>query len=96
MEINRAEKTIKITQNTGIAFSVSFLLLLAGALATATMWVANMQNRVEAISSSVKESRSDIDQLKSESTITQIKFTEIQTQLKSIDATLVEIKDALR
>lgn len=96
MEINRTAKTLTISQNTGITFSVAFLIMLAGALITGTTWISSMQSRTEALEKSSIESKADIAKLKNESTQTQIKFTEIQTQLKSIDTTLLEIKEKLK
>ncbi len=95
MEINRTNKTITISQNTGVTFSVAFLIMVAGALVTGTTWVAGMDNRTRSIEEHTTTNTQDIGRLKSESTTNQVKFTEIQTQLKSIDATLVEIKERL-
>lgn len=92
MEINRTEKTMTITQNTGIAFSVSFLLMLIGAVITGAVWVVGTQNRIDNAVSSINKNTEEIAKLKASDTSNQIKFTEIQTQLRSIGTSQDEMK----
>lgn len=96
MEINKTSKTITISQNTGITMSLAFMIMIAGALITGVSWINTTQNRIDNLTISVQGQRVEINQLKTDSTNSQIKFTEIQTQLKSIDTTLLEIKDKLK
>lgn len=96
MKIDKELKTITISQNTGITFSLALLIMLGGALITATTWVSNTASQVHALEAKSNTQQSDIDALKAESVTTQVKLTEIQTQLKGIDVSLVEIKESLK
>ena len=96
MEINREKKTVTITQNTGITLSVALVVMLAGGLFTIATWVADQRNRLTITEGTVLNIRADVTKLQAESTDSRIKYTEIQTQLKSIDATLLEIKERLK
>ena len=92
MNYNHEEKTLTISQNTGITFSVAFLLMIASALVACTLWVNTIQSRVDSSVLSIKENREEINKLKTSDTSNQIKFTEIQTELKGIGATQEELK----
>lgn len=92
MTFDKDKGTLTISQNTGITFSIAFLLMIAGALITAAAWVTTTQSRIDSTIASVKENRADINTLKASDTSNQIKFTEIQTQLKGIGVTQEELK----
>lgn len=92
MTYNKEEKTLTISQNTGITFSVAFFLMVAGAISTGAVWVNNTQSRLDGAVASIKENREEITKLKTSDTSNQIKFTEIQTQLKGIGVTQEELK----
>lgn len=96
MEINKQNKTITITQNTGITISIALVIMLTGALFTLATYFADQRNRLTIVESAQVSLRGDITKLQTESTDSRIKYTEIQTQLKSIDTTLLEIKEKLR
>lgn len=95
MDFNKAQKTITISQSTGITVSLTLIIMFAGAIFTSATWIADMRNRITDVEKTSDLNATDIATLKSESTTTQVKFTEIQTQLKGIDATLLEIKAKL-
>lgn len=95
MEANDKNKTLTIKQSTGVTFSLIMLVMFAGAIATVFTWTADMRNRVTNAEGMVTILRADIVKLQNEGTDTKVKFTEIQTQLKSIDATLLDIKERL-
>lgn len=92
MNYNHEDKTLTISQNTGITFSVAFFLMVAGAIVTGAVWVNTTQTRIDNAVASIKENRADINILKTSDTSNQIKFTEIQTQLKGIGVTQEELK----
>lgn len=96
MEINRKDKTLTISQNTGVTVSLALVIMFSGAVFTGATWLADVRNRISNIELTDAQQQTDISRLKSESTTNQVKFSEIQTQLKSIDSTLVEIKDRLK
>lgn len=93
---NKEEKTFTITQNTGVTVSIALLLMLAGAVISSTTWVNTTQSRIDSLAQSVRDNRANIAELTKKTNESDIKFVEIQTQLKSIDTTLFEIKSALR
>lgn len=95
MKLDRERKTITISQNTGITVSVMLMIMFTGAVATATTWVATTENRVSAVEERSSSNKNDINKLKTENTNALVKFTEIQSQLKSMDITLTEIKSKL-
>lgn len=93
---DKEQKTFTITQSTGITFSLALLLMLAGAVISATTWVTTTQARIDNLGLSVKENRENITNLTKKSNDSDVKFVEIQTQLKSIDSNLLEIKAKLK
>lgn len=93
---NKEEKTFTITQNTGVTVSIALLLMLAGAVISSTTWVNTTQSRIDSLAQSVRDNRANIAELTKKTNESDVKFVEIQTQLKSIDTTLFEIKSALR
>lgn len=84
IQYDREQKTFTITQNTGITFSLALLLMISGAVISATTWVTTTQSRMDNVIASVKENQEEINKLKATDTTNQIKFTEIQTELKNI------------
>ena len=93
MEVNKKTKTITVSQNTGITVSITLIIMFAGALITGTTWLTDMRNRTSNLELAQTRHGDDINILKAESVNSQIKFTEIQTQLKAIEALLIELKD---
>lgn len=96
IQYDKEQKTFTITQSTGITFSLALLLMLASAVVSATTWVTTTQGRIDNLALSVKENRENITNLTKKANDSDVKFVEIQTQLKSIDANLLEIKDKLK
>lgn len=96
MNIDREQKTLTISQGTGITVSVTLVLMFAGAIFTGATWLSEMRNRTSNLELTSERLNADVSKLNTESTTNQVKFTEIQTQLKSIDTTLLEIKERLR
>lgn len=93
---NKQEKTFTITQNTGVTVSIALLIMFAGAVISATTWVTTTQSRIDGITKSVQESREQISDISKRTTSGELKFVEIQTQLRGIDAALLEIKQAVK
>lgn len=96
MEINRTDKTLTISQNTGITFSVAFFLMIAGALISGASWVTTTQARIENTIASVKDNRAEINALKAQSNEQQIQLTEINAKTSSIDANVLELKEWIK
>lgn len=96
MENNKKEKTLLLSQNTNVTTTIAFVVFIVGALATGITWINSTQNKIENMTEVMRDHDAEIGKLKTESTNSQIKFTEIQTQLKSMDITLVEIKESVK
>ena len=92
MNYNHEAKTLTISQNTGITFSVALLIALCSALIASAMWVTTTQNRMDSAILSIKENREEISKLKASDTSNQIQFTEIQAQLKGLGFSQDELK----
>lgn len=90
--MDKDKKTITITQNTGITLSVTFLIMLLGVTISTVTWFNLVNSQIKMLDNRTSDNASDILKLKTESTATQIKFSEIQAQLKNIEATLSDIK----
>ena len=89
-------KTYTISQSTGVKISITFALMLAGALVSGVTWINMTQNNINELNSAVTSNTIKIDKLQSDNNEAKLKYTEIATQLRNIDATLVEIKQRLR
>lgn len=96
MDHSKKSKTITVSQNTGITISVTLVIMFSGALFTGATWIADMRNRTANLELVQTRHNNDINALKSDSVNSQIKFTEIQTQLKGIEALLIELKETRR
>ena len=92
MNYNRDDRTITVKQATGVYTSIGFLITLGIALFFSSQCLTTIQNRVDSAVTSIKENREEINKLKTSDTSNQIKFTEIQTQLKGIGVTQEELK----
>lgn len=89
---DKDQKTFTITQSTGVTFSLALLLMIGGAVVSATTWVTTTQSRMDNVIASVKDNSEEINKLKATDTTNQIKFTEIQTELKNIVLGQEELK----
>lgn len=91
---DKEQKTFTITQSTGVTFSLALLLMIGGAVVSATTWVTTTQSRMDNVIASVKENRKNITDLIKRSNDSDVKFVEIQTQLKSIDVNIQRLIEA--
>lgn len=91
---DKDQKTFTITQSTGVTFSLALLLMISGAVISATTWVTTTQSRMDNVIASVKENRENITGLIKRSNDSDVKFVEIQTQLKSIDVNIQRLIEA--
>lgn len=87
-------KTITLKQNTAINVSVALLIMFSGALITATLAFADLQNKVLAHAKEIPEIKEDIVTVKAENIILKVELTKVQTQLTSIEGHLLDIKQA--
>lgn len=95
MEFNKDSRTITISQNTGITVSVALMVMFAGAVFTVATWSTDVRRSTIDNTQSITDIKADVAKLQIESVDSRVKFSEIQTQLKSIDLSLVEIKERL-
>lgn len=95
MAYNRASKTLTIKRNTAINTSVAFLLMVAGALITATITFQNLRNQVYVNLQSINDLKASSSELQTDNIDAKVEFSKIQEQLKSIDANILEVKAQL-
>lgn len=79
---------ITLTKNTYITLSLSLVIMIGGALVTATSWFVTLQNQVTMNSS-------DITDLKTDNVTAKVQLAEIKSQLSSIDSNILDIKQRL-
>lgn len=96
MKYDKETKTITLSQNTGVTISLMFLILIGGAIASASTWVSMVNSKVDFLEKVTGDNASNIMGLQADSNASKVKYAEIQTQLKSIDTTLIEIKQAMK
>lgn len=80
------------SDNTRVTVTVGFALLIIGAIFAAGMNISLYQTRVEASEKAIGELQQKQEKNEADNIQMQIKLSEIQTTLKSVDATLTEIK----
>ena len=89
-------KTYTISQSTGIKVSITFALMVAGALVSGVTWINMTQNNINELTAQTADNAARINKLQDDTNEAKLKYTEIATQLRNIDTTLVEIKQKLR
>lgn len=94
MTVNK-DKSITLTKNTVITTSAAFLIMVGGALITATSWLLSVKTKAEANSSVIEELKTKSDRLEQENVNAKVEFSKIQTQLKNIEVNVLEIKERL-
>lgn len=85
-----------IGRKTVITFSASFLLMLAGALVTATMTFNDMRNQIHQNELVIQENKTRLTKVEQATNEAKVSFGEIQTELKNINLTMLEIKAQLQ
>lgn len=94
IQYDKDQKTFTITQGTGVTLSLTLLIMLVTAVGSIATWVSTIQSRIDNLASSVKENRDNITDLIKRSNDSDVKFVEIQTQLKSIDVNIQRLIEA--
>ena len=89
-------KTITLKQSTGFNISLVILVMAIGAIITFTTFISDIKTRSIDNHNRIVEMEQDINKMQAETNESKVKYSEIQTQLKNIDATLIEIKQKLR
>lgn len=95
MNYDKQAKTITVSRRTGITLSISLLITLAFALVSGAVWVEDLANRVQQNSIAIESVNQDYQQLQSDNISAKVQFSQIQEQLKSIDANILDIKARL-
>lgn len=85
-------KTITIKQNTAISFSVAMILMIAGALISATTIFVELRNQVTVNKIDNQNQAADINVLKNENTLVKVELAKVQSQLTAIESHLIDIK----
>lgn len=79
---------IILSQKTYITLSLSLVIMIGGALITATTWFVTLQNQVTM-------NASDITDLKADNITAKVQLAEIKSQLSNIDSNILDIKQRL-
>lgn len=79
---------IILSQKTYITLSLSLVIMIGGALITATSWFVTLQNQVTL-------NASDITDLKADNITSKVQLAEIKSQLTNIDSNIQDIKQRL-
>lgn len=79
---------IILSQKTYITLSLSLVIMIGGALITATSWFVTLQNQVTL-------NASDITDLKADNITSKVQLAEIKSQLTNIDSNILDIKQRL-
>jgi hypothetical protein len=95
VKYNKDEKTLTLSRNTFLNISVGILIMLGGALVTATISFQNLRNQVSQNTITAQKNNDNILRLQTDGTSAKIELTKIQTQLSSIESTLIELKEGL-
>lgn len=90
------DKTITLKQSTGFNISLVILVMAIGAVITFTTFITDIKNRSIDNKNRILELEQELVKINNENNESKVKYSEIQTQLKNIDATLIEIKQKLR
>jgi cell division protein FtsL len=85
-----------IGRKTVITFSASFLLMLAGALVTATVTFNDMRNQIHQNQIAIHENKTRLAEVEQATNEAKVSFGQIQTELKNINLTMLEIKAQLQ
>lgn len=96
MNYDKEKSTITISKNTGITVSAMMLIMIGGALVTATINYNDLRNSTKLNTSDIRKLQEENDKLEADNVTSKVEFSKIQTQLKSIDTSLVEIKSRLQ
>lgn len=96
MEINRKDKTLTISQNTGITVSITLVIMFAGAVFTLATTFTDFRAKISTSEQNIVQIKSDIINLQNDNVNSKVEFSKIQTQLSSIETTLIEIKEFQR
>lgn len=96
VSVDREQKTITISQNTGITISVALGLMIAGVLVTSVTFMNGLINRTTNLEIATSQHQTDIKTLQYDNAAAKITAAKLETRLTSIDTTLLEIKERLR
>ena len=90
------DKTITLKQSTGFNISLVILVMAVGAVITFTTFITDIKSRSIDNKNRLNAVEEDLQKIHNETNDSKVKYSEIQVQLKNIDATLLEIKQKLR
>lgn len=88
---SQGRKTIVLSQNTAITFSLSLLISLVMLVAYVVNGVDSVTNRVSTLERSDENQQKQISQLEEDNVTAKVNFSEIMTKLESIDASIQQL-----
>lgn len=95
-KLAKRKRVIQVfSKDTPVSFTVGFLMIVLSGVIGGTIWVSNTTSRVALIEQTQQANIEHLKSLDTDTNVQKIQYAEIQTQLKNIDTTLVEIKQKL-
>lgn len=88
---SQGRKTIVLSQNTAITFSLSLLVSIIMLVAYVVNGVDSVTNRVSTLERSDENQQKQISQLEEDNVTAKVNFSEIMTKLESIDASIQQL-----
>lgn len=92
---NQGNKTVVFSQNTAVTISVSFILAIVTFVVYVVNGVDTMSSRVSMLERSDATHTQQITLLQTDNVTAKVQLSEIQAELKSIDANILDIKQSM-
>lgn len=93
---NQGRKTVAVSQNTAFTLTIGMLITIVTLVASIVNSADMVTSRVSALERSDDAQSKEITALEADNVNSKVQLSEIQTQLKSIDANILEIKQTVR
>lgn len=93
---NQGNKTVVFSQNTAVTISVSLALAAVSFIVYIVNGVDTMANRIATVERNDSTQSQQITLLQTDNVAAKVQLSEIQAELKSIDANILDIKQAIQ
>lgn len=93
---NQGNKTVVFSQNTAVTISVSFILAIITFVVYVVNGVDTMTSRVTTLERNDSTQSQQITLLQTDNVTAKVQLSEIQAELKSIDANILDIKQSIQ
>lgn len=93
---NQGNKTVVFSQSTAITISLSLALAAVSFIVYVVNGVDTMANRITTVERNDSTQSQQITLLQTDNVAAKVQLSEIQAELKSIDANILDIKQAIQ